>query len=345
MLNLKEVNPNRNYRGIIRQPWLKSALGVILVFAGVALIVFGVPDFSDREAVSYEKIAESNSGEAGFPAIGGRFSPQRIVRYRIGREETGGVELNQAQYQDGQSRRSAIVFPPALGEGGLRHDLWKGAAEAILAHTEENALFVSWWDDAQRIHFLSGRNPWVEAPVAAAYPDRKQRDFWEKTGGGFAPDESKLKQLARWLSMDAQAALREMAQALPKGAPIYFLICLDDLARLGEIEALSGVHLPFDLRNFPQSGNVHSQIAEVKRWAGEKGPGSYLVQQLPQSGVRAWRIGTDEGARTLLARLLPFTSSLEKPLEGQPLVYQSGWGGYLSVYEWRPREGIIEPLR
>jgi hydroxylamine oxidation protein HaoB len=59
------------------------------------------------------------------------------------------------------------------------------------------------------------------------------------------------------------------------------------------------------------------------------------VQALPNGGTRAWRITREEGTKTLLARLLPFTTSLAKPLDKLSLVYQSPWGGYLSVYEWR----------
>ncbi len=316
--------------------WLKTTLGGIAILAGAGLLFFGLPDFSNH-GLQYEKLAELKPGEPGFPEIQGAFPVETLARYRIGHEAGGGVELNVAHYQDGQ-KATAIVFPPAgnaQSEASLRHDLWQAAAEAIQKHTGQDALFLSWWDDGQRIRFLSGRKPWLDQPAAAAFPDAKQQEFWRQAGGGFATDETRLKQFARWLSMDADAALAEMDQALPKGQPVYWLVCLDDLARLSEIEALSGVKLPFEARVFPQADNIHSQIAEVKRWAGEKGVGAYLVQQLPAGGARVWRVTTEDGVKTLLARLLPFTTSLAKPLEHQALVYQSPWGGYLSVYQWQ----------
>jgi len=319
---------------------LKPLAGGALILAGLALMVFGWPDLSNQP-VKYEKLAEIDRGMAGFPELGGRFPADRLAHYRIGRSEGVGVDLSVAEYRDGQGRTaSAIVYPPAQpdepqGEAKLRHELWKGAADAILAHTSEDALFVSWWDDAQRIRFQSGRAPWVDRPAAGAFPSEDQRKFWRQAGGGFNPDETRLRQLAHWLSMDADAALLEMAGILPKNQPVFWLVCVDDLARLSEIEALSGVKLPFEARYFAQSKDIHSQIAEVRQWAGEKNPGSYLVQQLPSGGVRAWRMTSEEGARTLLARLLPFTTSLAKPLDDFSLVYQSGWGGYLSIYQWR----------
>lgn len=310
---------------------VKTALGTIAILAGLAVMVFGLPDFSGH-GLRYEKLAEWKPGDKGIPEVQGAFPVESLARYRVGREEGGGVELDVARYQSG---RQAIVFPVRQGQAGLRHDLWQAAAEAIQNHAGKDALFLSWWDDGQRVHFLTGRKPWLSQPAAAAFPDAQQRGFWQEAGGGFAEDPARLKQFARWLSMDADAALAEMDQALPKGQPVYWLVCLDDLARLGEIEALAGAKLPFEARVFPAADDIHGQISAVQRWAGEQGPGSYLVQQLPGGGARVWRIATEDGAKTLLARLLPFTSSLAKPLEKLSQVYQSPWGGYLSVYEWR----------
>jgi hydroxylamine oxidation protein HaoB len=112
---------------------------------------------------------------------------------------------------------------------------------------------------------------------------------------------------------------------------------LDDLARLSEIEALSGVSLPFEARFFPGEANIHTQIAAVKRWAGEKGSGSYLIHPLPGGGIRAWRITAEEGEKTLLARLLPFVSSVGRTPAQLQLVYQSEQGAYLSIFKWVTR--------
>ena len=323
----------------------RQAFGVMLLLAGSLLLIFGWPDGGSE--LKYRKLAEIKAGEPGFPAVAGRYPVEKMTRYEIGRDGEGSVILNVVDYRDDQGEvERAIVFPAAdgtvagshssQGDVQLRHDLWKAAADAILAHTGEDALFASWWDNSQRIRFMTGRRTWLRSPVAEGFSDDQPRRFWEEIAGGFARDEKFLRQWARWLTMDAEAALAEMSAAMPKGQPVYFLICLDDLARLSEIESLSGVKLPFEVRLFPPSGDVHAQIGGVKRWANEKANGAYLVQQLPGGAVRAWRITTDEGVKTLLARLLPFTTSLARPLENQALVYQSGWGAYLSIYQWQP---------
>jgi hydroxylamine oxidation protein HaoB len=325
---------------------LLQAIGGMLLLVGSLLLIFGWPGGGPE--LKYRKLAEIPAGEADFPELAARYPAEKLTRYAISRNGEGSLVLNVADYRGDRGRpERAIVFPPkdegAVGEGRLsqddaqlRHDLWKSAADAILAHTGEDALFVSWWDNAQRIRFMTGRKVWLRSPVAGAFADGGQRRFWEDISGGFEQDEKTMRQWARWLTMDAEAALAEMSAVLPKDKPVYFLMCLDDLARLSEIESLSGITLPFEVRLFPSAGDVHAQIAGVKRWAHEKGDGAYLVQQLSGGAVRAWRITTGEGAKTLLARMLPFTTSLAKPLEKQALVYQSGWGGYLAIYQWKP---------
>jgi hydroxylamine oxidation protein HaoB len=221
----------------------------------------------------------------------------------------------------------------------LRHDTWKAVGEAIIRHTDGNALFLAWWDDAQRIHFLSGRETWLDRPAAAAFPDDEERSVWGKVAGGFAAVPDASRRLARWLTMEADAALEAMKAELPAERPVYLLVCLDDLARLGEIEALAGVRLPFEAARFP-GGDLHGQIAAVQQWARQDvDQASYLVQQTPGAGVQAWRITTPQGRDTLLARLLPFTTSLARPLPQAQTVYQSGWGSHITIYALNFGEG------
>lgn len=324
---------------------LSRILGGLLVVAGVLLLAFGWPQYFADPGLKYEQLAEIKVGDPGFPDLQGRYPAEALTRYRISDDNGASVVLHAVRYRNEQgASASAMVFPPretpaervaVKDEVQLRGEFWNGAADAIKTHSGEDGLFVTWWDNAQRIHFLTGRQGWAASPVAGAYPEPEQERFWQAVGGGFDAEEEYLRQLARWLTMDAEQALAEMSAAIPGDRPVYFLMCLDDLARLAEMETLSGVKLPFEVRIFAPTANVHTQIADVKRWAHEKGVGAYLVQQLPTGGVRAWRITTEEGAKTLLARLLPFTTSLAQPLKPASLVYQSGWGAYLSIYEWR----------
>lgn len=319
---------------------LKRAIGILLLLAGVYVLLAGLPFFPGKAGLTFNVLSESKPGQAGIPELRGHFPVERILRYRLERDQAS-ISLDVVEYRDEHNTtKRAIVYLPAKearsSGGNPRQTLWNEALAALDTHAPADALFMTAWDNGQRIHFATGREVWLAKPVASAYANAEERLLWQTVAGGMEKDDGKARRMARWLTLDADTALAEMATVLPKDKPHYFLICLDDLARLAEIETLSGTRLPFEARIFPAADNLHAQIAAVKRWASETKTGAYLVQPLIDGAVRAWRINDEAGAGTLLARLLPFTTSLTQPLRSLERVYQSGWGGYLTIYRWHP---------
>ncbi|AAU92746.1 hydroxylamine oxidation protein HaoB [Methylococcus capsulatus] len=309
---------------------LASLAGLVLLLSGGALLLYD----RFRPAVTLEEVPATEAERTALEP-GGAFPITALTRYAL-RRGNASVTLTVADYRDARNQSHRVTLFPA---DRLRHDTWKAVGEAIIRHTDGNALFLAWWDDAQRIHFLSGRETWLDRPAAAAFPDDEERSVWGKVAGGFAAVPDASRRLARWLTMEADAALEAMKAELPAERPVYLLVCLDDLARLGEIEALAGVRLPFEAARFP-GGDLHGQIAAVQQWARQDvDQASYLVQQTPGAGVQAWRITTPQGRDTLLARLLPFTTSLARPLPQAQTVYQSGWGSHITIYALNFSEG------
>lgn len=326
-----------------RLSW-SAVLGIALLLVGSAILL----DALRSPTFRFERTAVPVT-ETLIRSLQGVFPIEKLTRYTLRHGSDIAVELTVADYRDARgTARRVTLFPERARDGPegpgpgtarqLRHDLWQAAAEAITKHTDERALILSWWDNAQRVRFLTGRDTWLDRPAAAAFPDGNERAFWGEVAGGFASG-GEPEQWARWLTMEADAAITEMKSRLPQDRPVYLLVCLDDLARSAEIEALSGVRLPFEAAVFPTEGDVHGQIAQVKRWAREKGDFGYLVQQIPGVGIRAWRITTKQGQEMLLARLLPFNTSLARPLPQLPVVYQTGWGSYLTIYALHPGNG------
>lgn len=326
---------------------------ILLILAGGAVILFfGLP-FSDdppvAELYQLEKLSELDADEADFPLIGSHYRVTTLEQFSLGQFDQTGLLMQVAHYADtSDEQHSAIVYEPAAVTRdadiptletklqSLRQQAWSAAFESIRQGSDQNSLFLTWWDNAQRVHLYTGRNIWTKAPVTDAFSGTEERVLWSQLGGDFAENDWHLKQLARWLSMDAEQALEEIRAQIQQ-PEYYLLVGMDDLVRLSEISALSGQILPFETRLFPPGDNIHTLITGVKRWADEKGNGHYLVQKLPVGRVRAWRITSPEGENTLLARLLPFTSSLAKPLSGTELVYRSSdWSGYLSIHRITP---------
>lgn len=327
-------------------------LGIALLLAGAVVTVFGLPDlpFFWHRPFSYSKQAELKPGDSGFPQLESRFPLDKLSRYAIEREGGSPLLLDVADYHDaqGQARRAmpflpstAVVPSPVEAAQQLRHDVWVGAAKSIAGHAGPHALFLAWWDNAQRLNLLAGAEAWSLLPDAEGWRDGHERDFWLDVAGGKEDAAGHSRQLARWLAMDAAQAVKEMRQILPQDKDAYLLLTVDDLARLGEIETLADTGLPLETRVFPTGENFHALIAQVKRWAGEptaqsgQGEANYLVQQLPGVGVRAWRVADARANDLLITRLLPFTGSLNRLPEGLQLVYQSEQA-YLSVYRLVP---------
>lgn len=326
----------------------KVTAGLALILVGLWVSIYGAPKWPFHD-LAFNKVEELKPGEPRFPALAAHYPADAIEHYTVTQGDEASLSLDSVRYRamDGKVRRAVLYLGDEQSSAPttkrLRQDLWAGAIAAIGQHTDDKALFLSWWDNAQRIDFFTGRDTWAMTPVATAFANRRERELWDRVAGPFNPDDARVRQLARWLAMDAKEALANMDKTLPADASVYLLACLDDLARVSEIERLSGKKLAFEASLFPTSSDIHAQIASVKRWAGEKGSGSYLVQQIPGQGIRAWRITDAATENSLLAKLLPFTGSLASPAPGLEPVYQSSWGGYLTIFEWQRKPPSDQP--
>jgi hydroxylamine oxidation protein HaoB len=222
--------------------------------------------------------------------------------------------------------------PRKLG-GSDHHDrIWAEAAKVIQQHAEPNALVIAWRDNAQQVRHLTGLETWA----AEGSPDVNESHFWRILGGVTEDNASPGKTLARWFTLDASESINAMKSELPGDRPVYFLVTVDDLARLQELSQLGGRPLSIQSNRFVLSGDIHGAVNSVKRWVAEINAPGYLVRQEGPGALRAWASPNGTGKDALLFRLLPFSDSLSRPLPEFQLVYQSGWGGYLSLYRWAP---------
>ncbi len=274
------------------------------------------------------------------------YSIDAIDTYRISFVEDASHVLTVARYHDHSGKRKqAIVYLPAHTDDDekilpdsdkaahFRYEKWLSATEAIKEHTDELALFLSYWDNGQRIDLFTGREAWVMRPDPQAYQNADERKLWATIAGGIDTN-GKSKKYSHYLLQDFDTAITSISSDLRADRDVYLLVSTDDLLHIQEIAALSERGLPLETRLFVADGDVHNNASRIKEWAREDGAtGSYLVQPVSGQFFRAWRITDKTFEDKLLIRLLPFTSSLDKPLNNVKLVYQSDWGAYLSIYQ------------
>jgi hydroxylamine oxidation protein HaoB len=257
---------------------------------------------------------------------------------RDGDSEIGFLRV---RYTDQAGGSRSALLPPTRAQSddpfGSRFSWWLNTAAALRKHMPADGTVVTWWDNAQRVHLLTGRDVWIDGPTETLF-GRDEHGFWKETVGAAPPGgarQQRLSQLARWFTEPADKALPEIAAAFAERPSVYLLVSTDDLARAEEFAAAGGARLPVESAVFATGENLHGAINTVRRWAQEGGTGAYMVQPLPGQRVRAWRLTDAAALDWLLVRALPFSTSLYRPLEGARLVFQSAGGSYLSVYEIR----------
>ncbi len=319
-------------------------VGIASLLGGGAILFHELSGPAPSGAGQVDERLNVNSSSLQPADLPGFFPADSARLYSFRYDDKDAFSLAVVQYRNASgARASAVLFPKesqdrviSSSQTGLRNEIWQSATEAISKHAPEEALFLSWWDDGQRIQYLSGREAWLQKPGEKTFSSSVWGAFRSDLIDASEKERDRLHYMARWLTMDADKALSEIVEYFGNSRPIYLLVNSDMLLRLSEIKAYGGSDLDLKVKNIPAGTNLHGDIAQVKRWAHETGEGNYLAHKEGRY-YRTWVTATEGNSKdTLLVRLLPFIDSLKKLPEGVSLVYQSGWGGYLSVYKVEP---------
>ena len=328
----------------LKKSVLTLSCGLLLLSGGTLLVQqIRVTFFNDGESRQINKTQLRVSYSQGQPSdISGYFSVDSIDDYAMQQDDKDSFSLLLAHYKDSDNQQHrAVLFPKSKQEAGflpssteLRQTIWQTAAKTISQNTPKDTLILSWWDDGQRIHFLSGRNAWLSKPAKETFISPVWQNLQDNLLLASDAEREQLSKMARWLTMDSDKALAEIRTFFGPSRPVYLLVNNDLLMRLGEMIDYGGTPLSFNSKTVPAHDNLHGDIALIKQWANEEGDGNYLVQK---EGLNYHLWGTPKLSGTeknsLIVRLLPFVDSLKKLPEGVQLVYQSNWGGYLSIYK------------
>ncbi|MCH9699308.1 MAG: hypothetical protein K0U68_14490 [Gammaproteobacteria bacterium] len=314
---------------------MKNLIAIGLLLCGIAVLVFGLPDKKSSLQVTEEQDLASESSD--FPQLHGFFTADTLRTLTVSGENKSALKFHQVIYHDATSEYSALIFlePKQQGISTLptssHADAWLELKQTGQSLSSANSILLGWWDNSQRARFYSNAQVWLQSPLAEMFPSETQT-VWKQLSGGFGSDTKPSQQLAEWLLMDADDALQSIKTHFQEKT-VKLVVSLDDLSRLSEMAALTNRPIPFETRIFSQADNLHTMITQVKRWSRNQASGSYLLQKISPMQIRAWRITSQAGENTLLAKLLPFTSTLTNPNEQLSLLMRSKSDNYLSLFQ------------
>ena len=296
--------------------------------------------FPDKDAES-ALVYSIESSAVTAPDLKGAYQAESAKNLTFQESGKDLFDLLLVNYKDQiNAQRNVLLFPKKEQPSqmlpnptGQRQAIWEEAATAIAAKAPKDALFLSWWDDSQRIHFWSGRDVFPTHPGAATFNSPLWKNLKPELIPASGQEEQSLRKMARWLTLDSEKALAEIKAEFGDARLLYFAVNNDLLTRLAEMADYGGIRLNLHSRSVPASDNLHGDISRIKRMAQEEGDGNYLVQKEGAS-YRVWLMpkGAQAEKNALLIRLLPFVESLKKLPDHVQMVYQSHWGGYFSIY-------------
>jgi len=319
------------------------SLGVILAAGGFLLLGWFAFLWFDPGPAPYQYRLVEEGGIEKFPKLElGAWPDLKLTKQEIHVE--GMEEAIAAAYiaRRGNSKPVMIGWENHVGEPMIFLDSKLSElsilAPAISKHMPKDAAILAWWDTSRQIQLLTGLDPvfttQLNEPLIMpmVWKPRMEsilkyeRDFW---GAPPAEDEQrKFQRFADALSSEPKEGV-EILRELVGGREGYVVVHIADIYKLGLMrpDRIGVAYKDFPVKG---SGDVHGLNAMVKRWEEDNKFTAHTVHGFSQNIMRAYFLTDDKSTKTLLAQMLPMTTSLILDFEPLQMVYKEG--GYL-VYK------------
>jgi len=203
-------------------------------------------------------------------------------------------------------------------------------AKAVAKHAPKEAVMLAWWDTSRQLRLLSGREtifashlgePFI-APAAwrarSGQIGKYENEFWKASAN--AEEQRKLQRFADALTGEAEAGVAVLRE-LAGGREAYVAVQVSDLYRLG---LMRPERLGVAYKDFPVKGDMHGPIGFVKRWMRDHNYTAYALHELADGRVRVYFLADAKSGKTLLAQMLPLTTSRPAELQALQLVFRHG---------------------
>ncbi len=207
-----------------------------------------------------------------------------------------------------------------------------GLADAINKHAAPDARVLAWWDTAQQLKLLTGRdtlfNHHLSEPLIIPEQWQDQRksirayenQFWQTDVSQQSRDQ--FQRFSEALVSLPEQGLAMLRQLTAGAEEAYLVVHVTDLYKLGLMQPDKfGV----TYQNFPLTGNMHGLINHMKVQLKKNEFETYTLQSLSDEAIRVFFLNDAQSSDTLMAQLFPF---VEKPapteLQLMQLIYQHG---------------------
>lgn len=307
-------------------------IGGALVAGGLALLAFALWPlvFPPPAPYSYALLAEGKGAE--FPDLGLGEQANLVVRKYEVRAE--GADRPVAVFHVGDKGAGPVrldwtnrVAEPVFALGGAMSEV-ATLARAVAKHATAESVVLGWWDTSRQLELLVGAkvlfNENLLQPILlpTAWSGRRdlieaqERAFWQAPARGAT--EPAFAEYIDALLSDETAGAAKLRQ-LTAGSKTFLVVHLTDAYKVG---ALDPRRFGIGYKDFPDIGGTHALINQVKGWLREQGYESYAAEKRDEAMARVYFLTDAASANTLIARLLPFSTSNPFDLAEFALVYQ-----------------------
>ena len=217
-----------------------------------------------------------------------------------------------------------------------------GLADAINKHAAPNARILTWWDTAQQLKLLTGRdtifNGHLNEPLIIPEQWQEQSDvirdyenrFWQANVTQQQRDQ--FQRFSEALASSPEQGIAMLRQLTDNADEAYLIVHVTDLYKLGLMQPDKfGV----TYQNFPLTGNMHGLINHMKVLLKQNDFDTYTLQSVADDAIRVFFLNDAQSSETLMAQLFPFVEkTAPTELQLMQLIYQHG--GYW-IYQIPPQ--------
>ncbi|MCX7898941.1 MAG: hydroxylamine oxidation protein HaoB [Methylocystis sp.] len=317
----------------------------IQLIAGLSLLAFGAMLLAWSILAAISPTAHYSVNLSTAPAESLRdFESFGLSRENIQRIEIRAADEKQPVAEGLFTREGAGRLTPLAWRNNVTEPIFFADAAsadlskvlvAIREHVPAEAVVFAWWDLSRAIRLAAQRDaPLDDARgrgllMPAAWKNTAAQESARWGAGADAASSETFSRYVDALLMD-EARGAEALKALARDKPAFIVAHISDIWKLA---AARPEKIFVAYKDFPSSGASHGLIKSAQQFLrDEKIEGGYAVEPMG-SATRLHYLPRRSDGDALIARLLPFSTSLAAPPTKLSLTYQhKGW------WVWRADE-------